>query len=101
MSTIRTNGQKIILPRCGVDEQWELIIRHHAQADPRKWKYLAMLALKENAGWPLDCIGNVFEHPKGHVSRCIARTKQELRDRFQTSELAGLCDPDDSEQLAA
>ncbi len=101
MSTIRPNGQKIILPRCGVDEQWRLIIEHHMQANPRRWKYLAMLALKENAGWPLECIGNAFQHPKGHISRCIARIKLELQDRFLPSDPAGLCHPDEIQEIAA
>ena len=101
MSTIRPTGHKVILPRGGLDEQWELLIRHHIQADPRKWRYLAMLALKENAGWPLECIANAFQHPKGHISRCIAQVKRDLRARFEPAQLQGLCDPDDSEDFAA
>lgn len=31
--------------------------------------YLAMLALRENVGWPLERIGSEFGHPKGHVTR--------------------------------
>jgi len=97
---IRTNGHKVILPRSGTEQQWDLIISHYAEADLRKWKYLAMLALKESAGWPLDCIGNVFEHPKGHISRCLAQVKHELRARFSAEERCGVADSED-EPLAA
>lgn len=44
-----------------------------------------MLALRENAGWPLEQIGLVFGHPKGHVTRCLVKIKQELRRRFHMS----------------
>ncbi len=79
MSVARRNGTKVVLPRTGADEFWQLVHDHFANADERKWRYLAMLALRENAGWPLDRIGNVFGHPKGHVTRCLARIKQEMR----------------------
>lgn len=85
MSVTRTNGTKIVLPRSGADEFWKLIHEHYAGNDLRKWKYLAMLALRENAGWPLEQIGQVFGHPKGHVTRCLARIKQELRREFSAS----------------
>lgn len=101
MSMIRKNGRKVVLPRAGIEQQWDLIIRHYAKADARKWKYLAMLALKENAGWPLDCISSVFKHPKGHISRCLRRVKHELQTRFSPQERAGLGSLYDDEQLAA
>ena len=43
------------------------------------WRMLAMLALRENAGWPLDRIGRVFGHDRGHISRCLRQIKRELR----------------------
>jgi hypothetical protein len=85
MSVSRPNGTKILLPRSGPDQFWQLIHDHFAGEDSRKWKYLAMLALRENAGWPLDRIGAVFGHPKGHVTRCLSRIKHELRKEFQAS----------------
>ncbi len=85
MSVARRNGTKIVLPRTGRDEFWKLIHENFAHDDDRKWKYLAMLALRENAGWPLEQIGNVFNHPKGHVTRCLKRIKNELREQFQAS----------------
>ena len=101
MSMIRPNGHKVMLPRGGLKQQWDLIIRDYAKADARKWKYLAMLALKENAGWPLECIGQVFKHPKGHVSRCLTRVNRDLHARFSPQERLGLGRPHDDEQIAA
>jgi hypothetical protein len=85
VSITRQNGSKIVLPRTGPDDFWNLIHDHYAAEDPRKWKYLAMLAFRENAGWPLERIGVVFGHPKGHVTRCLEKIKSELRQRFQMS----------------
>ena len=94
MSVTKRNGTKIILPRTGPDEFWKLIYDNFAFEDARKWKYLAMLALRENAGWPLDRIGNVFGHPKGHVTRCLAKIKKDLREEFQSSPEFLELDPD-------
>ncbi len=85
MSVAKPNGTKVVLPRTGADEFWQTVHEHYAGDDPRIWKYLAMLALRENAGWPLERIGNVFGHPKGHVTRCLRRIKDELRVRFRIS----------------
>lgn len=85
MSVARPDGTKVILPRSGADEFWLTIHQHYAGEDSRKWKYLAMLALRENAGWPLERIGQVFDHPKGHVTRCLTRIKKELQVRFRMS----------------
>ncbi|MCA9111882.1 MAG: hypothetical protein KDA52_18155 [Planctomycetaceae bacterium] len=85
MSVAKPNGTKVVLPRTGADEFWQTVHDHYAGDDARKWKYLAMLALRENAGWPLDRIGNVFGHPKGHITRCLRRIKEELRGSFYRS----------------
>ena len=85
MSVVRQNETKIVLPRTGPDHFWRIIHNHYAGDDPRKWKYLAMLALRENAGWPLEYIGQVFGHPKGHVTRCLVKIKRDLRARFRMS----------------
>lgn len=86
MSVIDRRGDKVILPRIGPDEFWEDIRTAYAAADPYKWKYLAMLALKENAGWSLDMIGNAFGHDRGHVSRCLSSLCRELQERFAETE---------------
>ena len=98
MSTMRQDETKIVLPRSGPDDFWRLIHRHYAADDDKKWKYLAMLALRENAGWPLEHIGQVFGHPKGHVTRCLETIKGELRKRFRMSpELLDLSDEPESQ----
>jgi hypothetical protein len=103
MSMIRPNGRRVLLPRANLEQQWDLIVRHYARSDARRWKYLAMLALRENAGWPLECIGHVFQHPKGHISRCLAQVKRDLQARFSPQERLGLGGHDeiDDEQVAA
>jgi hypothetical protein len=83
MSVIDERSNKVLLPRQGVDAFWRAVMEHYAGRDRRRWKYLAMLALQECADWPLECIGLVFGHPRGHVSRCLARVTDDLRDRFQ------------------
>lgn len=96
MSVANPEGTKILLPRSGADEFWQRVHDHYAAEDPRKWKYLAMLALRENAGWPLDRIGNVFGHPKGHVTRCLTRIKSDLRAQFAAApEFLDLDDPNE------
>ncbi|MCH8828727.1 MAG: hypothetical protein IID45_04020 [Planctomycetes bacterium] len=85
MSTMRADKTKIVLPRTEPDEFWELVQKHYAGCNSRRWKYLAMLALKENAGWPLQQIATAFSHSRGHVQRSIEQIKQELRERFRVS----------------
>jgi hypothetical protein len=100
MSVIKPHGTKIILPRTGPDEFWQIVHRHCADEDPVFWKYLAMLALRENAGWPVHCIGSVFGHNKGHVTRCLRQIKRELRVRFQASpEYLDLPEDEEVDQL--
>lgn len=85
MSIVRQNNQKVLLPRLDGEDFWEMIHDHYAHQDVQKWKGLAILALRENAGWPLEKIGFVFGHHKGHVSRILVKVKQELRDCFEQS----------------
>lgn len=85
MSVTKRDGTKIQLPRIGADQFWKLVQEHYAHEDDRKWKYLAILALRENAGWNLDRIGKVFNHPKGHITRCLAQIKRELRANFEAA----------------
>lgn len=87
MSIMHHDGHKILLPRGGPDHFWQLVHDHYADEDPLLWKYLAMLALRENAGWPLEHIGRVFDHNKGHVTRCLHLVKRDLRTRFRPTDL--------------
>lgn len=87
MSIVDRRGVKKSLPHLGADPFWQLIEQEFAGDDQLKWKYLAMLALRENAGWPLHSIGKVFGHPKGHVTRCLRRIKHLIAERFDREEL--------------
>lgn len=83
---MRTDSTKIILTRNGVDNIWKLILNHYdAHGDDLAWKYLAMLALREDAGWPLKYVGRIFGHHKGHAQRAIEKIKREIRDQFELS----------------
>lgn len=84
MPAPRPSGlKKIPLPRSGPGPFWAAVDAHFAGGDARRWKYLAMLSLRENCGWPLESVGAAFGHPKGHVSRCLAKVKADLRVRFE------------------
>jgi hypothetical protein len=85
MSMIDRWGGKVILPRIGPDEFWHDVRQHYAGDEPCKWKHLAMLALRVNAGWSLEMIGNAFGHDRGHVSRCLSALCRELQTRFDWS----------------
>ncbi|QDT36116.1 hypothetical protein Pan189_04710 [Stratiformator vulcanicus] len=74
---------KVLLPRTGPDHFWKTIQQHYAGEDELTWKRLAMVALRENAGWPIELIAAAFGHHKGHVSRSIEGTKKEIRKRFR------------------
>jgi len=95
MSVTDERGHKIVLPRVGPDEFWSGVHRHFAEDDQRKWKYLAMLALRVNAEWPVECIGRAFGHPRGHVTRCLSQIRRELRGAFQVPD-----DPPDERRHA-
>ncbi len=94
MSVVNQRNFKILLPRSGTDEFWKAVGRAFEPSDARKWKYLAMLALREAAGWPLEQIAALFGHPPGHVSRCLSAIKQELRTKFEPADEYDLEDDD-------
>ena len=98
MSVRNQDGVKVVLGRGGPDEFWERVIAHYAEGHPQRWKLLAMFALRENAGWPLERIGVAFGHSRGHVARCLARIKADLRQRFGCApELLDPHEPDDAD----
>jgi hypothetical protein len=74
---------KVELPRLGMDNFWDEIKEKYAQENPRKWKQLAVLCLRENSGWETEMIGLAFNHPKGHISRILVTIKAEIRKRFE------------------
>lgn len=85
MSVVGQSGERVLLPRVGREDFWKLIHEEYAGEDRQRWKGLAMLALRENGGWPLAVIGEVFGHHRGHVSRILTKVKSELRERFEKS----------------
>ncbi|MCA9054072.1 MAG: hypothetical protein KDA75_09565 [Planctomycetaceae bacterium] len=87
MSVVRHDGTKVVLPRTGPDAFWDALDQEFAPDDERTWRYLAMLALRENSGWPVDRIGRAFGHNKGHVTRCLERIKDSIRTRFDADDL--------------
>jgi len=82
MSVVNTSGEKVLLPRTGDLRE---AMRTFAGENPSRWKGLACLNLSLQ-GWPLERIGLVVGHSKGHVTRLIERTQQAL---------VGLIDPDE------
>ena len=79
MSIVNEENVKVLLPRSGPDDFWQIVAEEFAGRDERKWRYLAMLVLREHAGWPLEYIAKVFRHKPGHITRCLTRIKDELR----------------------
>lgn len=83
MSVTDRYGERITLYGSGPDAFWEVVKRRYAGEDERRWKYLAMLALRENAEWPLELIGLAFGHHRGHVMRCLNKVRDTLRDELE------------------
>ena len=95
MSVVDKDGNKVVLPRVGPEEFWDLVRDNYAHDDTQKWKTLAILALRENAGWPLEVIAQVFGHHRGHILRLLTQVKRELQARFDRSpEWLDMHDPD-------
>jgi hypothetical protein len=82
MSVIQRDGTRIIPARSGLNPFWEEVQEYLDREPDRMWRYLAMLALHELGGWPLERIGRAFGHSRGHVSRCLDRVRDDLRERF-------------------
>lgn len=82
MSVMNRGGERVLLTRSERDAFWDLVNERYAGEDTRKWKYLAMLALRENAQWPLEMIGKAFGHHRGHVMRCLNQVREKLRQEL-------------------
>lgn len=89
MSVVRTPdpnrpefGEKVVLSRDG-RQMWRTIQREWAGDDPVRWKRLCILHLRVYCRWTNEMIGKAFGHPRGHISRIVASTKEELRAHFR------------------
>jgi hypothetical protein len=87
MSMMRSDGTKIVLSAAGPEIFWKRLEEAFQTHNPRTWRDLAMLALRVNAGWPVERIGRAFGHRKGHVSRRLERIQDEIRLRFDLEDL--------------
>jgi len=80
MSVMNREGRKVLLPRRG--EFWDSIRDAYAEDDPQAWRRLAMLALQEVAGWPVERIALTLGHRPSYIKDCISEVKCDLRARF-------------------
>jgi hypothetical protein len=85
MTVIDQSGQKVNLAYVGPNPMWQKIFTEYAGTSPLRWKYAAMLALRDDCGWTLQQIGEAFGHDRGHVCRCLEQIKAELRPIFHRS----------------
>jgi len=90
MSVANQDGEKLVLGRTSeVPSVWT----EYASENPQRWKGLACLTLSLQ-GWPLERIGLVIGHSKGHVSRLVADTRVALEKMYrqdsEAEELRGL-----------
>ncbi len=84
MSVVNQNGEKILLPAKNPDAFWGHVIEEYAHRDVVAWRRLAMLTLRELAGWTYDRIGLVFEVNAGTAYRQIDRVTKTFRAEFCT-----------------
>lgn len=81
----REDGPQVALPTSGPGF-WGTIITEYCAGDRRRFRYVAMLALREQSGWTLEMLGQTFGHPKGHVSRILRKVTRDLQRRFRPDE---------------
>ena len=81
MSVVNREGRKVLVPRRG--EFWDAVCDTYGDDDPQAWRQLAMLTLKEVAGWPVDRIAMTLGHRPSYVAACINEVKRDLRARFE------------------
>ena len=95
MTITNPDRQRVDVPRLGDDPFWDAVHEHYldvpddeltaiesqaGRVRDARWRSLAMLALKENAGWPIETISRAFGRDTGHVSRCLKRATDDLRE---------------------
>jgi hypothetical protein len=80
MSVMNRRGFKVILPRAP-DEFWQDPDDRLPQ-DIESWRRFAMLALCEDARWPVGRVARLFGRPPGVVLDCLDRARSDLRRRL-------------------
>lgn len=84
MSVMNRKGQKVLLPRRG-RRFWDEVGGEYAHDDAQAWRRLAMLTLKEVAGWPVERIAMSLGEQSSHVRDGISEVTDDLRARFEPS----------------
>ena len=82
MSITNRHGNKVVLPRQR-EGFWEAVEDVYAGDDAQAWRRMAMLTLKEVAGWPVERIALMLGQRPSYVRDCITEVKHDLRRRFK------------------
>ncbi len=93
MSIINYDHTKALVFRTGPDPFWDRVHDYLEGRPDHCWRYLAMLALRENCGWSMERIGKAFGHNKGHITRCLDKIRRELRRNL--GDIVDTADPRD------
>jgi hypothetical protein len=83
MSVMNHRGEKIVLARGGIDQFWFDVLRYYGRHNDKRWRALAMLALRVNGRWPLECIARTFGLERRHVAAYLMRIRRDLREQFE------------------
>ena len=83
MSVMNHRGEKIVLAQGGIDQFWFDVLRYYGRHNDKRWRALAMLALRVNGRWPLECIARTFGLERRHVAIYLMRIRRDLRAQFE------------------
>lgn len=86
MSTIGQDGLKTVLERHGIDQMWDVIREHYIQGKPRRARLIAMLSLREVAGWSFEMLADAFGNDRAHIVRSLSSLRRELQEMFELPE---------------
>ena len=93
MTIMDRNEQRVHLDPTGPNVLWKRIFKEYVKRNTRRLKLAAILALREECGWSLEHLGELFDCNKGHILRVLDQIKQELQPLFERSKY---WDPDDT-----
>ena len=89
MSVVDFRGVRTPLPRRDPERFWDRLRESYCRSDRRRWRRLAMLTLREAAGWPDDRIAAAFDVDRAQVPRCLATLRRDLRRKFEAEGVEG------------